>query len=305
MSAAELDASFYGYILGVQSPLDCSLNGFEKDVLGELDRLLRSRSSRSSLVPRLPEVMPRVMRSLRDPDSSAADLAAEIGRDAVLVSEVIRLANSPYYRVGERIDSLERAVFLLGRVGIRQLVASAAFKPLVNLTSGHFTRLSGTLLWQQSEKSAIAADCLARRENADRFSAYLAAIVQNVGFTVALQVLDDHFDASHAPHSEAFRTRFVTASRRLATLIATEWAFPVAVLDALEDQVQPGEVAALPPLSGILYMADKLAKLYLLTRKGHYGEEAGGMACRLQGLLTDSCAHCYQALSRSDAVGDG
>jgi hypothetical protein len=116
ISPKVIDAAFYGLILGVQSPIDSDLNYFEKSVLRQLDQLLASDISRSSLVPRLPAVIPQVMGTLRDPSSSSADLASQIGRDAVLVSEVIRLANSPYYRIAQKITTLERAVFALGRV---------------------------------------------------------------------------------------------------------------------------------------------------------------------------------------------
>jgi len=202
VSTIEIDTAFYGLILGVQSPIDSDLNDFEKRVLRELDHLLTSDISHSSLVPRLPAVIPRVMGTLRDQSSSSADLASQLGRDAVLVSEVIRLSNSPCYRVAQNVTSLERAVFVLGQAGVRQLVVNAAFKPLINLNSGHFTKLSGTTLWDQSEKTAIVCDCLARQVKTDRFNAYLMAIVQNVGFTVALQILDRNFDGSQAPRSQ-------------------------------------------------------------------------------------------------------
>lgn len=267
LSAQEIDATFYGLILGVQSALESKPNSFERRVLRELERMVASDISHSSLVPRLPSVMPRVMSTLRDQDSSAAQLAAELGRDAVLVSEVIRLSNSALYRVGGEITSLERAVFTLGRTGIRQLVANAAFKPLINLNAGYFTRLSGTLLWEQSEKTAIGCDWMARQERADRFHAYLAAIVQNVGLTVGLQVLDRHFDGKEVPHSQQFRERLIRQSRILTLKIARQWAFPPAVLDALEAQIDIPDSGEPPLLDAILFLSDKLAKLQILVRQ--------------------------------------
>jgi HD-like signal output (HDOD) protein len=294
VSDKAIDATFYGLILGVQSPIDSKLNGFEKKVLRELGQLLTSDISHSSLVPRLPAVIPRVMGTLRDQSSSTADLATQLGRDAVLVNEVIRLANSPYYRVGKKIGSLERAVFVLGRVGVRQLIANAAFKPLINLNSGHFTKLSGTILWDQSEKTAIACDCMAKREKSDRFNAYLMAIVQNVGFTVALQILDRNFDGSQAPSSELFQERLIKRSRELSLLIAKEWGFPAAVLQALESQID----ARQPPLLGsILYTGDKLSKVHILSARGRFNGDIERVVNRLPERFADSCRVCYRALA--------
>jgi len=268
LSPAQIDAAFYGLVLGVNSMLDREPNGFETRALRDLDRLLAADVTHSDLVPRLPAVIPRVMTALRDEDSSAADLAAELGRDAVLVSEVLRLSNSALYRAGKEITSLERAVFTLGRTGIRQLVANAALKPLLNPKSGHFSQLSGTLLWEQSEKAAVACDYLAKAEHVDRFHAYLTAIVQNVGFAVALQVLDRRFDGSEAPHSQRFREQWVKRSRRLAVLIADEWEFPPAVLDVLKGRSEERQPNQESMLDTVVHTGDLLAKAHLLSRRG-------------------------------------
>ncbi len=294
ISPEDIDAAFYGLILGVQSPIDSRLNPFEKNVLRQLDQLLASDISCSGLVPRLPAVIPQVMGTLRDQSSSSADLASQIGRDAVLVSEVIRLANSPYYRVHQKITTLERAVFSLGRVGVRQLIANAAFKPLINLNSGHFTKLSGTTLWNQSEKTAIACDCMAKQEKVDRFAAYLMAIVQNVGLTVALQILDRNFDGVHAPRSEEFHDRLFKRSRELSLLIATEWEFPESVLEAIDSQINAKHGQA---LGKILYVGDKFSKMHILSAQGCLKGDMDAIACRFRGRLTDACKVCFETFS--------
>lgn len=298
LSPADIDAAFYGMVLGVQSALDAGPNAFESRVTRELERLLAADISHSSLVPRLPAVIPRVMKTLRDESSSAAQLAADLGRDAVLVSEVIRLSNSPYYRTGNEITSLERAVFALGRTGIRQLVANAAFKPLINLNAGYFTRLSGTLLWEQSEKAAVACDCMARAERVDRFHAYLMAIVQNVGMTVALQVLDSNFKGSEVPRSQQFRERLVRQSRVLSLKIARQWEFPSPVLDALQAQIDVADGVRLSGLAAILHIADVVAKTHILSRCGRIADgeilaEVDLPELRLKAHLTD----CYRRFS--------
>lgn len=293
----KLDAVFYGYILGVQSTMDCKLNDFEKRALHKLSQLLKEDIAHSSLVPRLPAIIPRLMHTLRDDASSTAQLATEIGRDPVLVGEVIRLANSAYYRVSQETTSLEQAIFRLGRDGVRQLVANAALKPMLNQQSGHFTCLSGTILWQQSEKTAIACDYIAKQDKADRFHAYLAGIVQNVGFTVALNVLDATFDGNDAPRSESFRNQFVNKSRELSVIIANQWGFPEAVLSALEAQANSGSTKKMSALQTILYTGDKVAKMHVLFTLGRWEKDIDQIDCRTSPGLRYDWTACYTALS--------
>jgi HD-like signal output (HDOD) protein len=297
LSPDHIDDTFHGLVLGVNSMLERRPNGFESRVLRELDRLLAADVSHSDLVPRLPSVIPRIMTTLRDEDSSAAQLATELGRDAVLVSEVIRISNSAFYRVSSEIASLERAVVTLGRTGIRQLVANAAFRPLLNLNTGHFTKVAGTLLWDHSEKAAILCDCMAKYEKIDRFHAYLMAIVQNVGLTVALQILDRLFDGSEAPHTHAFRDQLIRKSRRLTILIARQWDFPPEVVNALESQSDNAAIAQLPLPGAILCAGDRLAKLHMLADRGRIGADTPSVIDLPHPRLSRHYESCYRLLS--------
>jgi HD-like signal output (HDOD) protein len=291
---SQLDTAFYELILGIEPTTDCDLNAFEKKSLNELDELLKSDISHSNLVPRLPAVIPKVMVTLRDQSSSAADLASELGRDAVLVSEVIRLSNTPYYNTGQEISSLERAVFVLGQTGVRQLVANAALKPMINLNSGHFTKLCGTTLWDHSEKTAIICDCMAKQEKIDRFNAYLMAVVQNVGFTVILRLLDRNHDGSQAPRSKLFQERLINHSRKLSWLITKEWGFPEPVIDALKSQIDNEQMQT---LGNILYSADKLSKMQILSARECFKGDIEQVTKQLQDRLPDSCTDCFESLT--------
>ncbi|HHO68134.1 MAG TPA: HDOD domain-containing protein [Gammaproteobacteria bacterium] len=298
----DIELAFSGCILGASSITEHGPNAFERRALRELERLTGSRDDLAEQVPRLPSIIPRVMQALRDDDSSAAGLAREIGRDSVLIGEVIRLANSPFYRTGKEVDSLEGAIVRVGRTGIRQLVSRAVFKPLLNLDSGHFTRLSSAALWEQAEKTAVAADCLARREGGDRFHAYLAGIVHNVGFSVAMTVLDRIWDDTDVPRSLEFRSKLSHHARQLTTRITRSWDFPDSVVTAMASYAGiDGDKHAGNGLASILYAADKLAKIHTLSTRGLLGGEEGKrIQCRLQGRLTDSCAACYESLARLD-----
>ena len=299
----DIELAFSGCILGASSVTEHGPNAFERRALRELERLTASRDDLAGQVPRLPAIIPRVMQALRDDDSSAAGLAREIGRDSVLIGEVIRLANSPFYRTGKQVDSLEGAIVRVGRTGIRQLVSRAVFKPLLNLESGHFTRLSSPALWEQAKKTAVAADCLAKREGGDRFHAYLAGIVHNVGFSVAMTTLDRIWDGTNVPRSPEFRSRLSRHARQLTTRITRGWDFPESVVTAMASYAGiDGDKQRGSGLANILYAADKLAKIHTLSSRGLLGgEERRRIQCRLQGRLTDSCAACYESLARLDA----
>ncbi len=291
-----VDPGFYKLLLGVHSLVEHDLNALESRVSRELDQIVSSGVSQSSLVPRVPAVIPRLMQSLRSDTATGAEIAEQVGRDATLVADVLRLANSPYYRTGREINSLEQAVFILGRNGLRQLVANAAMKPLLNIQTGHFSRQGGPIIWAQAEKCAIAGRCLAKAEGLDQFEAYLAGLVQNIGLIVAIQQLDAAFDATEAARSYRFRDIFAAKSRILSVRIAAEWELPDRVLTAIKEQSPAGQPDDMSPLGRVLFAGDKLSKLRVLVDEGRIEDAVERLQCGAQGQFRDRCVRCYAEL---------
>lgn len=66
------------------------------------ERLLRIIEDELQDLPPLPAVIMRVMQTVNDPTTSAADLNRLISADQALASKVLRLVNSSYYGFPEK-----------------------------------------------------------------------------------------------------------------------------------------------------------------------------------------------------------
>lgn len=292
----DLDKEFYGLLLGVHSFTEAPLNPLEREVLDELQSISASKLSRTRLVPRLPEVLPLLMRALRDEDAANRDLVTKVERDPVLAGEVVRLANGPLFYRGRKLESLEQAVFVLGRDGLRQLTATVAMRPLFNIESGHFQRLFGRRIWIQAERCAVACRCFTRSEPVDPFEAYLAGLVHNVGFLVGAQVLGRALTGDEAPRSLAFRERFVPKCQWLSFLIAREWALPDSIIRALEDQTAGKAPEQMSSLGAILYWSVELSQIVTLEEEGRFSAEADQIVRWVGARSLSRCDRCYREL---------
>jgi HD-like signal output (HDOD) protein len=252
-------------------------------ILDELARLARTPAAAAGLVPRVPAVIPQLLRSLRDDSMSAADLSRQLSQDVVLVAEVIREANSPFYRSSTPVRTIEGAIMLLGQNGMRMLLARVAFRPIISMQTGRLARQLAPQVWSQSEKCALAASLLAPALGANPFEAYLAGLMQNVGLIVAFRVIDQVSPDDGLPPSDQFFADLAAAACALSAAIAREWAFPPEVAAAIEQAGEPGA----PPLAQALAQGDRLAKLRLLL-------DAGAIAADHPHL-----AHGMSALQRS------
>jgi HD-like signal output (HDOD) protein len=262
-SAAEIDAVYYRWLVGAgaqQPPVET-----ERRILDELTRLAKAPEDGAALVPRVPAIIPQLMRTLRDENMNAADLSRQLAQDVVLVAEVYREANRPCYRpryhASPPVNSMDAAIMLLGQNGMRMLLARVAFRPIVSMQSGVLAKRAAPLIWRQSEKCALAASELAPSMRANAFEVYLAGLMANVGLVVAFRLIDQMQTEDALPQSDEFIAELFAQARILSARIAGLWEFPDTVTRAIEDAALPDA----PPLARTLALSDRVSKLRMLV----------------------------------------
>jgi len=297
LTAQRLERAFYAELLGVRSCID-SVNPLERTVMKRVDRLTGKSGDLGGLVPPVPTAVPGLMRCLGDDSLSANQLAAEISRDAVLLANVLRFANSAYYQTPEPVRSIDHAMLMVGPDGVRSLVARAAFRPLLNGHTDHFSKLAGPLLWQQAERCALACECIARRSGVPVFDAFVAGLVHKVGYRIVARVLGREYRGADAPRSAAFRDWLIERVPALSWQVAREWGLPATVTESLKGLAKRNDRGDVPRLTGIVFASAKLGELFVLSRAGRVRGEIKRFSCRISGELADCCGDCYEEMSR-------
>ena len=264
----EIDAMYYRWLAAAsaaQAPDET-----EQQILDELARLTREPIAGAALVPRIPAIIPQLMRTLQDENMSAAKLSAQLAQDVLLVAEVYREANRPCYQsrynASPSISNMEGAIMLLGQNGMRMLLARVAFRPIVSMQSGGLTVRTAPLIWRQSEKCALAASLVAPAMHANAFDAYLAGLMANVGLVVAFRLIDQMHAPDVFPQSDAFIAQVFAQARILSVRIAELWEFPQSVTRAIG---QVGQADA-DPQAQALALGERLSKLRMLADTGRF-----------------------------------
>jgi HD-like signal output (HDOD) protein len=272
-------------------------NPLENQVLEALEAVIASQQSGSALVRRLPGMIPQLLQSLRSDSFSGAQLSRTISNDVVLVAAVIRLANSSLAGTGTAIGSVEHAVMVIGQEGLRHLITSVAFRPIIDMNSGHYTRTLAPRIWEHSERCAVANRALAEAMGIDPFEAFLAALVQNVGLIVSLRIMDQVAKGDDGLGSEIFCAQLARHARVLTCSIGREWHFPENVTRAISEQGGVKKGAVVSPLGRLLTLTDYLGKVRTLVE--HERALPGDPA--LFGGLPANSAEAYRSLEPIDA----
>ena len=139
-------------------------------------------------------MLPKILSASNDDSFSRRELAALIARDPSLVGNLLKIANSSYYRVTpEPVESVDRAVVLLGTDGIRSLVTAALMQPIFRIGGADFPRFP-EIAWEHTFRSANAAvphNFLL--EKSDPFAAELLSLVMGLAEIVVFRVTMDQY----------------------------------------------------------------------------------------------------------------
>jgi len=236
-------------------------------VLAELQNLSRAPAAGAELVPRMPEMIPQLLRSLRDEGVSSADLARQVARDPALAGEVIHEANSPYYRQSAPARTIDAALLVLGQNGLRMLLARAAFRPIIGMRGGVHAKVAAPRVWSHTERCALAASLLAPALQADPFEAYLAGLMHDLGLIVALRLFDRVAETGALPQDAPAAAQLLAAAGELSGRIALYWELPPPVAAAILG-ARSATAAPATPLARTLERAVGVARLRLLADHG-------------------------------------
>lgn len=292
-----INTLYYNWLFEEQGSAELDTSEEENEVLAALETILKSQQSGSALVRRLPGLIPQLLQSLRSDTFSGAQLSRTISSDVVLVAAVIRLANSSCLATGARIHSVEHAVMLIGTEGLRHLITSVAFRPIIDMNSGHYTRSLAPRIWDQSERCAVANRMLAEDMGIEPFEAFLAGLVQYVGLIVTLRIMDQIDKEGRHLGSEMFCARLLGSARTLSCSIGREWNFPEHVTLAISQQAGVRKGMPISPLGRLLTQSDYLSKVRILSENKIIIDSDAAL---FKGLGADAL-RCY---SRLDAIAD-
>lgn len=152
---------------------------------------LKQLISEITELPTLPQVAVTLMELLDDPGTSANEINRVMARDPALASKILRLVNSAYYGLSNKVSSLNQAIVILGFKTVKSVALSASVMGLFKGPKG-----AGLFDRQQFWKHSIACACVSRlagqkQKGFDPEAAFSAGLLHDIG----KQVLEHYLPA--------------------------------------------------------------------------------------------------------------
>lgn len=211
-----------------------------------------------------PDICLQLFETIHSPASGAKDIAALIGVDPNLTVRLLRIANSAFYSFARKIETISRAVTIIGNAELYQLVLSiSAVKSFSNIPND---LIKMETFWRHSVYTALLARALAMRVHIlhpERL--FVAGLVHDIGSLIlyhqrpeAMRDLLLIADGNEEVLYQAELEQFGFSHAGIAAHLMDQWQFPESLREAVKWHHDPAQAESGRTEAHILSLANHL-----------------------------------------------
>jgi len=219
-------------------------------------------------IPPFPQTVMRIIELTNDPKSGAKDLEAEIMKDQGLTTQVLKLANSAFYRGRRNIDTVVDASVLLGFSAIQSMVLATVVGSVMDRELPGYA-LEKEALWKQSQISAIMTRTIAKKVKYKKpDQAYTAGLLRDIGKVILDKFVQESYEEIYNLVENEGKS-FIVAEEmvlgfhhgQIGAKIAEQWNLPEELVEVIACHHNPAVAFVNPELVAITHISDSLVMM--------------------------------------------
>ncbi|MFC4259156.1 HDOD domain-containing protein [Marinobacter lacisalsi] len=268
-------------------------------VLRELDNRLANNALME--LPRQPLTLPTLMRTLASEKTSRKEVTSIILSDASLTNQVLQVANSPFFKVGDQpVETVDQAVFLLGLDGIRNVASASVMRPMLaarNSTESTFAQR----VWRWGLTCARSAELIALTQKQESTSYFMVGLLPALSYLTLRREVQNIFDRKfpgQTPAAETFHEAMRTFQWATAQNVAHAWNLPPRYHALLLTAERPAPERDHSPLNDGIVLGTREA-----LRNAHQRNLGDDELLSLLGINAEQLGKVRHVLSRLLAEG--
>ena len=244
----------------------------------------------------LPEVYLRLKDLIAQPDYSMADVALIIGQDPALTTRLLRLGNSPYFGFAAKIDTVFRAVSMLGTRQVHDLaLATSVANSFPGMPNGV---MDMPTFWRRSVFCGLASRGLAKAAGVqDSERLFVAGLLRDLGHLLMYQTVPEPCREAMLAAEQREQPLYLVEREligidhaRVGGVLMRQWRLPSALREVTEFHVEPRRALEFPTETYLVHLAA------LLVTAAETGQEFGSGVLAAQeeswqitGLTSQQC----------------
>ncbi|MGQ0556291.1 MAG: HDOD domain-containing protein [Nitrospiraceae bacterium] len=209
----------------------------------------------------LPEIYLRVRDVVDNPDSTMDDLANVLKLDPAISARLLRIVNSPIYGFPKQIDTITRAVNLIGMQAVTDLVTATTVGRTFSGMTIQF--MDVPIFWRKSVLCALLAGKIAKScgiEDSERF--FVKGLLRDIGHLVLYQTVPQRalsalVEAGTLNRSlaEVEQSNIGCNFAEVGAELIRFWGMPVQIEQAVRHQLNPNDAGEFALHASIVHLA--------------------------------------------------
>jgi len=241
-------------------------------------------------IPSPPSIAVRILEEIKKDKASSEELARIISSDPALVAKILMVANSSYYNLPRKIDSIPKALTILGNNTVKNIALSFVIaKGLRGPSEGGF---DFDFFWKRALTAAVSAEILSPVISAKKEDTFVTALLQDIGIVImylcrtgdSLKVLDEK-RVSSSGVEEAEKKVFGFDHQELGAEVLKHWGIPETIYGPVRYHHSYSDIPqCFQRAAHLLLLSDKMSSVYHGTRRAEKFQDIKKIICGDYGM---------------------
>ena len=214
----------------------------------------------------LPHIAIKLTKLISDENSTMKDFEKIIKMDPTLVLRILRGANSPYYGLRQKVNSISRAVVIIGINNLRNMIVTEGLRDIFKGKNSK-NAFSRNRLWLHCVAVSICSQMIMERIfGLNGEDAFLCGILHDIGMIVEDQTAPDLFyrvcntyDENSKLITDYEKEIIGTDHCEIGHLLAKDWQLPVDVQEGIQHHHKTMDHVSPSSLTGVIQLAEYIA----------------------------------------------
>ena len=217
--------------------------------------------------PGMPATSAKLLKMLKNPESSAAQIEEILKYDPGLTANILKLTNSAYFGIPTKVSSVKQAIILLGWKRLLQLVMTMCMSTVMKKPLPGYDLPHGEL-WRHSVAVSVAAELVVNAlkiPGADEV--FTAALLHDIGKLILGDFVRDDFKKIESILSQGIS--FETAENMILGVnhadigaeILRKWSLPAELVSAVRWHHNPEFAEQTDSMLDIVHVANVLCRM--------------------------------------------
>ena len=224
----------------------------------------------------LPHVAVRLTKLISDKNSTMQDFEKIMKMDPTLVLRLLRVVNSSYYGLRQKVNSISRAVVVIGMNNLRNMIVTEALKDIFK-ESQEQAAFSRNRLWLHCAAVSICSQMISERifgQNSE--NVFLCGILHDIGMIVEDQTAHDLFNQACKAYAQDSGSIIDHEKKNIGTdhcqvgyLLAKDWKLPFEVQQGIKQHHDVLKKISPSSITGIIQISEYIvSKLDYTAMRG-------------------------------------